>query len=235
MSDKRFAEAPRKDSAPRFNASVADQRLPSARQVTCWGLWVEGGCLLAALVLASCGWYDLDQPLSHFWRLDLGSVVVWTLAGLCSTFAVAAAVLLIPWRPFHEFREFVFRILIPIFEPLSLTQIALLSASAGIGEEMLFRWCLQGALQSACTTVSGTVGALVVASILFGLCHAMGVMYFLVAALIGGVLGLIMIASGSVVPSILTHGIYDFFAILMLRHASRGKAEHAGVRDQVPE
>ncbi len=235
MSDDGLSRRPITDSISSPDGSTATLRLPSSSRLMWWGLWIEGGCLLGALVLGSLGFYNRDQPLHHFFRLDMPGTISWTLLGLLATFAIAAMTLLIPLRPFREFRDFVYRFVLPVFEPLSVGQIALLSAGAGMGEEMLFRWCLQGGLQTAFFGLLGTVGALCVASVLFGLCHAMSFMYVVVATLIGGVLGAVMLQSGSVVPAILTHGIYDFVAILVLREAGRAKARRDPVLDRTPE
>ena len=235
MSDDCPSGGPLAESVPPSPATATFQQLPPPGRLIRWGILVEAGCLLVAIVLGSFGWHDLDQPLGSFFHLGVGATIVWTLAGLAATFSLAALVWFIPLRPFREFRQFVQRCIVPLFERLTLGQIALISASAGIGEEMLFRWCLQGGLQSAFASVTGTVVALFVASIVFGLCHAMGLMYVVTASLIGGLLGTIMIVSGSVVPAILTHGIYDFVAIVILRQASRGNAEVARDWNRGPE
>jgi membrane protease YdiL (CAAX protease family) len=128
------------------------------------------------------------------------------------------------WAPldsFRAFREFVLRALSPLFSPLSIWQVALLATSAGIGEEMLFRWCVQGGLVRVLPVDGGWIWSLVIASVLFGVCHAIGWLYFVLATLIGLLMGLVMIASGSVVPAIAAHGLYDFVAILVLRRMGR--------------
>lgn len=208
---------------------------PSPKTVTRLGLLIEGGGLFLALVVSRFGWYDRGQPLSRLFHLDWRSTLMWSGIGLAGSLALALAILLVPLPSFRDFRAFAREILVPLFAPLSLWQVAVISISAGIGEELLFRWCLQGGLQ---TVLPGTVGqglALVITSIAFGLCHAISVPYVVFATLVGGLMGVVMIASGSVVPAILAHGLYDFVAILVLRRAGRSRARVTRDLAQGPE
>lgn len=189
------------------------------------GLLTEGGCLLAAIGIGALGWYDRRQPLRSIFFVDWLECLIWTLVGLIATAAIACALLTAPLRPFREFRRFTLQQLVPLFQPLTVGQVALISAFAGLGEEMLFRWCLQGGLQSSLGEGAGFWIALVVASILFGLCHALNWLYVLFATIMGAAMGCIMHFSGSVVPPILAHGLYDFCAILVLREIGRRMAE----------
>jgi membrane protease YdiL (CAAX protease family) len=191
------------------------------------GLLIEGGCLGIALLLGLFGWYDRSQPLSRFGSGDWTSLAFWSLAGLAGCGAIALVLLWMPFEPFRKFREFVREVLEPLFSPLAVWQIALLAASAGIGEEMLFRWCIQGGLQNVLSEPSGTWSATLIASVLFGLCHAVGVLYVVFATLIGILMGWIMVASGSVIPAILAHGLYDFIAILVLQWSARRRTAGA--------
>jgi membrane protease YdiL (CAAX protease family) len=185
------------------------------------GLIVEGSCLVAALILGAWGFHDPSQPLLALWSVDWVHLAGWTLAGFAGCVAIAVVVLWMPLDSFRAFRQFVLRVLVPLFSPLSIGQVALLATCAGIGEEMLFRWCLQGGLTRVLPVESGWLWALVIASVVFGLCHAVGWLYFVFATLIGLLMGIVMMASGSVVPSIAAHGFYDFVAILVLRWMGR--------------
>lgn len=166
---------------------------------------------------------------------SVAQTIGFTVAGLVSLSMVAIATLLIPLRRFGEFQQFVSEFLVPLAKPLSVVQIGVISAAAGIGEELLFRWSLQGGFQSAFPGLAGTIVGLCVTSVLFGLCHAVTIVYAIMAAAIGGLLGGIMIASGSVVPAILAHGLYDFAALWILRGIARGKIPFSHVRHGPPE
>ena len=195
-------------------------------RLTLVGLLLEAGCVLVALFLAYFGLYDHAQPLNKLFDMRLAAMIGWSAGGFAAISLCAIAFLVIRWKPFREFRNFVLRELVPLFAPLSMTQVALISASAGIGEEMLFRWSLQGGLQHLVPGTYGLIAALIIASVAFGMVHAVTPMYALIATVIGSVLGLILIFSGSVIPAILAHAFYDFVAILILRR-NRNPGNHS--------
>jgi membrane protease YdiL (CAAX protease family) len=185
------------------------------------GLLLEGGCLVVALLLGVIGFRDPTQPISSLGSGDLVHLSGWSLLGFIGCAIIAALILWTPLESIRAFRQFVLKMLVPLFQPLTIWQVALLAACAGIGEEMLFRWCVQGGLQRVLPFESAPLWALLIASILFGLCHAIGWWYFLFATLLGAWMGIVMMASGSVIPAIVAHGVYDFVAILALRWMGR--------------
>jgi membrane protease YdiL (CAAX protease family) len=104
--------------------------------------------------------------------------------------------------------------------PASLFQLAVLAAGAGIGEEALFRGWLQPALADATSPALG----LVLASLLFGLAHALTALYAVLATLIGLYLGLLDLATGNLLVPILVHSVYDFIALTQWRQAARASS-----------
>ena len=100
----------------------------------------------------------------------------------------------------------------PLFEGWHIGQLALLSLLAGIGEEFLFRGAIQGSLAAAI----GPVAGLVVASVIFGLCHYINTAYAVVTTLVGIYLGLVWLWTGNLLAPIVTHAAYDFAALLYL-------------------
>ena len=109
----------------------------------------------------------------------------------------------------------------------------LLSISAGVGEEMAYRAFLIPALERA----SGSLAlAVLLSSAAFGMVHgyqqAAGAVR---ATLLGVVLAIPMVVTGSVIPSMLAHALYDVLAGLFLadwlmpgrtRPRRRGPREH---------
>ncbi len=83
--------------------------------------------------------------------------------------------------------------------------ISLLSLAAGFGEEILFRGVLQPWI------------GLYLASLIFGLLHALSLGFFLFATAMGLYLGGLYHASGALLVPILAHAVYDVFALYMLR------------------
>jgi len=92
--------------------------------------------------------------------------------------------------------------------------LAALAIMAGIGEELLFRGVLQGGLENPL----GTWWALLIASLLFGLAHALTPAYFVLATLMGVYLGLIYVWTSNLLIVIVIHALYDWLALLYYRY-----------------
>lgn len=97
----------------------------------------------------------------------------------------------------------------PFVSRCTLLQLGCLAAVAGISEEVLFR----GVVQPALAAWLPETGTLVVASVLFGLVHAASRVYALFATGMGLYLGALFLLQGSLIPSILAHGLYDLVAL----------------------
>jgi membrane protease YdiL (CAAX protease family) len=110
-------------------------------------------------------------------------------------------------------RELLDRSLLPLFEHSSWLDLLFISVLAGLGEEALFR----GVLQVAAEPIVGVPGALVLASLLFGLAHAVTPGYVVLAALMGGYLGLLFVWCSDIWLPIVAHAAYDFIALAYLR------------------
>lgn len=93
-----------------------------------------------------------------------------------------------------------------------LTLVAL-AVLAGLGEELLFRALIQGALAEYLSLPL----AVVLASVVFGLLHCLSPVYFLVATLLGVLLGAVYVWSGSLLLVIVWHTVYDLMALFCLR------------------
>ena len=199
-------------------------RLPTwdPRTLTALSLLVETSLAAAALLLARFGLYDPRQPLIGLGAVDVPSLLAWTAAGLAAMGALWWLEESAPWESLRRFRAFVDGELGSFFAPLTTAQIAVISAAAGIGEELLFRWALQGGLAAILGGAAGTALAWLAVSLLFGLAHAVTWMYAAIATAMGLILGGLMIASGSVLPAILAHAIFDFAAIQVVVARVRG-------------
>ncbi|RBW50699.1 CPBP family intramembrane metalloprotease [Marinobacter sp. F3R11] len=88
----------------------------------------------------------------------------------------------------------------------------LLSVFAGVGEELLFRGALQGWLAEH----TGDATAIVSASVLFGLVHYVSFTYFIVATVLGLVLGAAYTLSSSIILVMVWHSVYDMIALFFL-------------------
>jgi membrane protease YdiL (CAAX protease family) len=85
-----------------------------------------------------------------------------------------------------------------------------------LGEELLFRWAIQGGLAAWFDSPSGQVLAVVIAAVLFGLCHFLNLAYAAVTFVIGIYFGGLMSWSGTWLAPALTHAAYDFLALVYL-------------------
>ena len=167
----------------------------------------EGSLIIVALAL---GWLAGVNPFASV-TLERDAVV-WGIAAtvppllvvnLAEKFEVDAVTRLVRWLESN---------LLPRLRGASLTQIAMLSLLAGIGEEALFRGVIQVALSDAFTPAVG----LVLASVIFGLAHYVNLTYAVYAALFGLYLGWLMIATDNLLAPIVVHSLYDFFALDVL-------------------
>ncbi len=121
------------------------------------------------------------------------------------------------WEPLEEIFRQIVRLLGPLLRHGRWWHWATISLAAGWGEELLFRGLLQAKLQEHL----GLWPAVAVASGVFGALHFITPVYFLLATLIAGVLGLVFHYSGSLVPVILAHALYDLWALWYLSRRYR--------------
>lgn len=177
------------------------------RAVSLLALALEG--VLAAVALA-LGWLLGINPL-ELARPD------WAAVGWGAAWGFGLAVVLLgasefPWGPLATLRRLVQERLVPLFRGCRWWHVALVSAAAGIAEELAFR----GVLQVKAAQWLGPAGAVAVASALFGLAHCLSLAYFLVASLMGVVFGWLLVAHENLLVPIVAHSTYDFAAILYL-------------------
>ena len=107
--------------------------------------------------------------------------------------------------------------LVPLFRECRLLDLAVISALAGLGEEMLFRGVVQQAVADWVDGERGIWVGLALAALLFGLVHMITPTYAVLAGLIGLYLGWIWIATDrNLLVPIVTHAAYDFLALVYL-------------------
>ncbi len=147
------------------------------------------------------------------WVVDETSVraaVFYTIPALLFAFVVTSSRGL-RWGPLKRIFEIIEKSFLGSFiREASLAQLALVSLAAGVGEEILFRGAFQG------------WWGLTIASIIFGLLHALTPTYFIVAMLMGFYLGSLYESVGQnlFVPAFV-HGVYDFVALLLYKRQIR--------------
>jgi len=148
-----------------------------------------------------------------------------TWTALAAGVAAAIALSLVQWwlqraapgvGPVQAMRELQRTIFVPLFAPLSVPEMVAISALAGVGEEILFRGAVQAQFGWPIATIA------------FGLCHLglsrRGWVLGVWAAMAGGVLAGLAIATGGLVAPIVAHAGYDLAALLWIRRQARKAA-----------
>lgn len=126
----------------------------------------------------------------------------------------------IHWAPFQRIRRIVDQFVADFLGPCGPIEFLLIAISAGIGEELLFRGFFQGFVAYWTDSLVGPWFALVVASILFGMAHAITPTYAVLAGVIGLYLGVAWMLTDNLWVPIVAHALYDFVALVYLNPAS---------------
>jgi membrane protease YdiL (CAAX protease family) len=177
---------------------------------------VEGGLVLVAIVLASLFRVRLDEQMPKDWQAFL----VAFLRGVAVAIAMLVvffAIYRLPFAEFRSLREQVEWLVQQLFPQGQFAQLALVALLAGIGEELLFR----GVLQTLLVGWTSPVVGLFLAGLLFGLAHALSRLYFVLATLVGLLLGWITLEYNDLVAPITAHALYDFAALAYLTRQNK--------------
>lgn len=117
-------------------------------------------------------------------------------------------------RAISSARDLVMNNLVSRLHKRQWADLLILSTIAGVAEEVLFRGTLQPWLELTC----GGVGGLLLSSLIFGLLHAVTLLYALIAVLVSIYLGLALDYGDTrnlLIP-IIIHSCYDFIAFLAM-------------------
>ncbi|MGM0658656.1 MAG: CPBP family intramembrane glutamic endopeptidase [Pseudomonadota bacterium] len=182
------------------------------RRPIVFALGFEGALAVLALLLALA--FGL-QP----WRaIDFGAdVLVLSVLATAPLIVAVRALMQCRWNWVEALRRIVEDHLLPLFGnagPVAVLGVALM---AGIGEELLFRGVIQAGLEG----LIGPVAALAIASLLFGLAHALTPAYFWLTFLMGLYLGGLYQATGNLLLPIMVHFLYDWVVLAWFLYAAR--------------
>ena len=182
---------------------------PTPAGISSFAAAFEGGLAILAVVL---GWlFGVTPTETIHWSL---AAVVWGLAATLPMLVQLWVCVSIPWRPFANITRSVDETLRPLLQHCSLIDLAAISLLAGFGEELLFRGFLQQLIGDWIGGSLGIWAGLAVASVVFGLLHAITPTYAVVACLYGLLLGGLWIATGNLLAPIIAHAVYDFLALV---------------------
>jgi membrane protease YdiL (CAAX protease family) len=180
---------------------------PGREVIIIFFVFFEAG--LAPLSLG-LGWLLGHRPLDRFvWSVRDAT---WGIAAAIPLISMFVAMLRWPVGPLRRFKKFFDTEVAPLLEKSTWWEIAMMSLSAAVGEEMLFR----GVLQPALGGWLGVPGGLFLASLLFGLLHPVSIVYMVTAAFLGLYLGVVWIVGGNLLMVMVTHAVYDFAALTYL-------------------
>mgnify|MGYP002625408280 CR=1 FL=1 len=180
------------------------------RTVLVLGIAVEGGLVLLAFGI---GWITGIAPLESFaWEWP---AVVWGVAGALPVFALFLLSQRYPLGPLKQINRFLVEAVGPALAACRWYELVLIAAMAGFGEEVLFRGVLQPWIE---TWGWGIIAALVISNVIFGAAHLITPAYAVLAGVIGVYLGLMLDAPAerNLLTPVITHGLYDYLAFLVV-------------------
>lgn len=181
----------------------------------------EGGLFVVALTIGWLLGFDVWYGISGetYDAIALSRELLWGVA------ATGPAVVLLMledsrlWRPLRDLKTEVSELLEQMLAGARLWQLLVVATLAGLGEEIFFRGLIQHGLSYLLPGTWGLIASLLIASLLFGLCHYLSHTYFVMAALAGVYFGLVMLLSGSILPAMIAHALYDYIALAYFLYA----------------
>lgn len=175
----------------------------------------RGSCvtiLAVGVVATALGWLSHGDLLPGFVALSPPDFVVWTAAATGGGLALIGVSRVLGQDPWGSSPGFVLR-LIPR-TPREKRLFAVLSIVAGLGEEVAYRGYMLSTLE---LLGLGQWMAAVVSSAAFGLLHAyQGAAGIVRTGLTGLLLALPVLATGSLIPSIVAHACINLIAGLVI-------------------
>jgi membrane protease YdiL (CAAX protease family) len=176
-----------------------------------WGLPIEGALLVAGLL--GCRLFAVPVGFSN-----TGVAVATGLGAAALLLLAFFAMLRSQARPLVRIREILDTSLMPLIAQATWLELAAISALAGIGEEWLFRAFLQTGLIKLTALWPG----ILIAAAIFGVAHYITHAYFIIAAILGALLGLLYVWTDNIVSVIIAHAVYDFMALLVMQRKYAG-------------
>jgi len=170
---------------------------------------VEGGLAVVAILVAFC--FGLNYGAYLWCDGDTFRLIAWAMLPLVAGYFVLQA---LPFASLRRIDRFVRDVFWQHMGHLTLGQLALIAALAGLGEELFFRGMIQLGLLA---TFGSQWLAVFLTSLLFGLAHAITPTYCFLAFLISLYLGFLFMQTGNLLVPIVVHALYDFFVFLFIR------------------
>jgi membrane protease YdiL (CAAX protease family) len=183
---------------------------------------------LGAVAVLLGWWFDVDPFHDLAWRDPnaLAAEIGWGLAAVIPLGLVLQWARRSAWPFWRSLRRLLQEQLMPHFAEATPFELAWVALAAGVGEELLFRGCVQEVVRSQVdAAVLGGWLPLLLTSLLFGLAHSVSWAYLWLATIMGLYLGWLLILSGSLWVPITVHAVYDFIALWCLQQDACQKKE----------
>lgn len=172
----------------------------------------EGGLAVVAIGLA------LVFGLKPWLAIEFGGeALMHSLLATAPLVVAMLALMQLRWQWVRHLDRIVREHLLPLFRDAGPMAVAGIALMAGIGEELLFR----GVIQAGLSGLFGPIAALAIASLLFGLAHALTVAYFVLTCLMGLYLGWLYQGGGNLLVPITVHFLYDWIVLSWYLHGAR--------------
>lgn len=175
-----------------------------SRRPIAFTLAFEGGLAVLALLLALAFGLQPWSDMTLHGKALLQSVLATALA-----VAAVLSVMQMRWQWVGNLERIVQEQLLPLFRNARALAVLAVALMAGIGEELLFR----GVIQTGLSGLTGPIPALAIASLLFGLAHALTLAYFVLTCIMGLYLGWLYQATGNLMVPITVHFLYDWIVL----------------------
>jgi membrane protease YdiL (CAAX protease family) len=188
---------------------------PKREVVIILAVFFEFGLAPIALFL---GWLLGHPALKTFqWSLE---AALWGVVATVPLILMFLGILRWPFGPLARVKKFCDDEVVPLLEKSTWSDIALISLSVGVCEEMLFRGVIQAYsirwLQSWLGDWWGLPCGLGLASVFFGLMHPISFTYMVIVTILGLYLGTLWLLNGNLLTVMVTHALYDFAALAYL-------------------
>ena len=179
----------------------------------------EGGLAVLAIVIG------------YFCGFSPARTISWSFQHVVLSFAATMPMLVMfvllnrsTFLPLVRIRQLVRSFIHTFFVKCSTTQIFLICALAGIGEELFFRGLMQDGIAQGIGGTTGLICGVVISSFFFGIAHLITPTYGLIAFLISFYFAALFHFSGNILVPMMTHTLYDFCVIrfILQRHKVNG-------------
>lgn len=192
--------------------------------------WLFTACVVAVWMLQGRPWTGLHLELVFSLRLGLGLLLALTICGLL--WLQRKAVFARPERIEKVRQKLEFADPLIPHTPAERRMFMLVSITAGVCEEVLFR----GFVLWYFAVWTHPILALVISSVLFGFGHIyLGLAHVPRTALVGMILGVLVLATGSLYPAIIIHAALDLNSEEIGFRAQRAVSARGQISGASPE